>query len=106
MNLLPVEIHEIEKFYMMKKFQKVLFRGRLKKGKPDGFGILFQYGDIYIGSMKNGYKHGYGILKCRAGYKIVGTRGSFKSERGIYIGYFRNDRLFHGKFIDKKHSKF
>ena len=107
MNLLPVEIHVIEKFYMMGKFQKVLFRGRLKKGKPDGFGILFQYGDIYIGTMKNGYKHGYGILKCKAGYKIIGSRGSFKSERGIYIGYFRNDRLFYGKFIEfnKKNIK-
>lgn len=107
MNLLPVEIHVIERFYMMKKIHKVLFRGALKKGKPDGFGILYQYGDIYIGSMKNGYKNGYGIWRCKAGYKIIGSRGSFKSERGIYIGYFRNDRLLYGKFIEfnKKNIK-
>lgn len=100
MNLLTLKVHEIEKFYMMRKYQKILFRGKLKKGKPDGFGILFQFGDIYIGTMRNGYKHGYGIWKCRKGYKIIRHKGAFKSERGIYIGYFRYDRLIYGKFLE------
>lgn len=107
MNLLSKEIHEIEKFYMMKRYQKILFRGTIKNGKPNGFGILFHFGDIYIGTMRNGYKHGYGIWKCRKGYKIVRSKGAFKSERGIYIGYFRYDRLIYGKFIElnKKNIK-
>lgn len=100
MELLPFQIHTIEKFFIMGESQKILFRGKLNNEKPNGFGILFQFGDVYIGKMKNGYKHGYGIWKCRKGYKIIGRTGSFKTERGVYIGYFRYDRFIHGVFIE------
>ena len=45
---------------------KILYRGNVsaENNKPHGFGVLFQFGDVYIGGFHNGYKHGWGILKC------------------------------------------
>ena len=40
----------------------ISFYGSVKKGKPEGIGVIFYNKlPIYIGEMKNGYKHGFGI---------------------------------------------
>ena len=101
MNLLNEKIHTIDKFYMMGKFQKTLFRGNLKNNKPDGFGIHFSFDDVYIGNFRNGYKHGYGILKCKEGYKIIRNKFGKYLRKGLYIGYFYKDVFITGKCILK-----
>ena len=104
MNLFTKEIHILDNFFMMGKEQKILFRGHLKNDQPEGFGIYYSFGDVYLGTFRRGYKHGYGILKCKKGYKIIKNRYGKYLEGGIYIGYFYKDRLLRGKFITRDHN--
>lgn len=106
MILLPKTIWELENFKIMGKQQKILFRGYLKNGKAEGFGIMYNFGDLYIGSFKNGLKHGYGIWKCKKGYKMVGNRCSRFMYRGFYIGYFFKDKIHSGKLISFDSGEF
>ena len=104
MNIFTKEIHVLDKFFMMGKKHKILFRGNLKDNKPEGFGIYYYFGDVYIGKFLNGYKHGYGILKCKKGYKIIKNRFGKYFEGGFYIGYFYRDNFIRGKLITKKNN--
>ena len=84
---------------------KILYRGNVsaENNKPHGFGVLFQFGDVYVGGFHNGYKHGWGILKCRQGYKELKKPQQFRFFRhGIYIGYFRYNKFITGKRIEYK----
>ena len=48
-------------------YSSSFYLGKIKNGKPDGFGVIFQnysgqfYVPYYIGEFKEGYYHGYGI---------------------------------------------
>ena len=83
---------------------KILFLGSLSNNKPNSFGVYYYLGDIYIGKMRNGKMTGYGIWKCRGGYRKTGRRYE-KINRGIYIGFFINNKLFEGKVILKEEDK-
>lgn len=80
---------------------KIIYRGQTNKfHEPDGFGISFKHGDVYIGSFRRGYHHGYGILKCHRGYKKGKNKWSFLFvKRGIYVGRFKFNRLIDGKYL-------
>lgn len=77
----------------------ILYRGNTNtKMKPHGFGVYFYFGDVYLGNFRNGRKHGYGIWKCRGGYRPTKFKYSYV-QRGIYIGIFCHDQFVSGKFI-------
>ncbi len=80
----------------------IMYRGNYNSEMyPHGFGICYKFGDVYVGGMKHGYRHGYGILKCREGYKRTSKPYTFKyMKRGIYIGFFNKNKFITGKFIE------
>tara|TARA_B100001248_G_scaffold255755_1_gene235885 strand:- start:1228 stop:2196 length:969 start_codon:yes stop_codon:yes gene_type:complete len=80
---------------------KILYRGHCYSPNiPHGFGVLLFQKDVYIGGLKHGRKDGYGIWKCRAGYKELYTTQKFKYfEKGIYIGLFKKNNFIRGKII-------
>lgn len=80
----------------------IMYRGNYNSEMyPHGFGICYKFGDVYLGGMKHGYRHGYGILKCREGYKTMSKPHTFKyMKRGIYIGIFRKNKFITGKYIE------
>lgn len=79
---------------------KKMYRGNYNKNhKPHGFGIQYSFPDLFIGNFKNGKRHGYGIMNCREGYKLISKRGCKYMYAGIYIGIFKNNVFQHGKVI-------
>ena len=48
------------------------YQGEIKKGKPNGTGILSYISGKYFGEFKNGMMHGRGIFINNSGRKIVG----------------------------------
>ena len=81
----------------------ILYRGNVnRRRKPHGFGVYFYFGDVFIGNFRNGRKHGYGIWKCRGGYRPTKFKYSYIL-RGIYIGVFSHDKFIRGKFIKSQY---
>lgn len=85
---------------------KRFYRGNYNKNhKPHGFGIEYYHPDLYIGNFKNGKKHGYGMMNCKQGYKLVSKMGCRFMYSGIYIGIFKNNVFQKGKIIEFNRDK-
>lgn len=74
----------------------IIYRGALKNGKYDGYGILYD-GDsvIYAGQWREGMREGIGMVKDSLGREILGRwekgillKGLRKDSSTTYSGYF------------------
>ena len=96
-----MKVHVLQDEILHGNHFKIMYRGQTNKyGQPNGFGISFKHGDVYVGSFRGGFHHGYGILKCHRGYKRGKKEWSFLYlKRGIYVGRFKFNRLMDGKYL-------
>ena len=78
------------------------YKGEIKNGKPEGFGIILHtHGLKYVGMWKNGKYHGYGEM--RNGENV--RKGEFKE--GVQWNtkwYFKGKQT--GEFVNGKHIQY
>ena len=94
-----------------------VYKGDVKNGKPNGFGVMtFPWGDKYIGEWKEGKYHGQGTETYTDGgdsmyvgewkngeYHGQGTYtfGKGKFERNMVVGKFKDGEIWNGTTYDK-----
>ena len=69
-----------------------VYKGDVKNGKPNGFGVLnFPWGDKYIVEWKDGKYHGQGTYPF----------GKGKYEGNMLVGKFKDGEIWNGRTYDK-----
>ena len=69
-----------------------VYKGDVKNGVPNGFGILILTdGGKYVGEWKDGKSHGQGTY----------TYGKGEWEGDKYVGEFKDNSMWNGKLYDK-----
>ena len=81
-----------------------LSKGDVKKGKPNGFGILiYSFGGKYVGEWKNGKRNGQGTSTTSSiGYKYVGEWKNGKHWNGTR--YYKGGKIKY-KYVNGKGVK-
>ena len=95
-----------DKVYVWKTFgdegTNPKYKGEIKNGKPEGFGIILHPDGVkYVGMWKNGKSHGYGEI--RNGENVM--KGEFKE--GLQWNtkwYFKGKQT--GEFVNGKHIQY
>jgi hypothetical protein len=78
------------------------YRGEIKNGKPEGFGILIWFdGKKYVGMWKNGKMNGQGTRTLGHFWDRPDIK-PFQTEKGI----FKDDKSWNTTIVDKKHKIF
>ena len=76
-----------------------LYKGDVKNGKPNGFGILiYSFGGNYVGEWKDGKKNGQGTFTWKGGWK---DGEYYEGVFGKIVGEWKDGIIWIGTEYDK-----
>jgi len=78
------------------------YRGEIKNGKPQGFGIcIYLFGRKYVGEWNNGKLNGQGTMTF-GNFEEFPEKEPSQTEKGIY----KDDKSWNTTIVDDKHKIF